>query len=445
MKTINELNVTVVGMGYVGLTLSVVMAEHGLKVCGIEKNEDIYNSLCVGKSHFYETGIQKRIADLVSLNNDDKLLRFDREMNHPADIWIITVGTPLSEDNNSPNLSYVTTVSQQISKQLKAGDLVIARSTVPVGTTRGMVVPILEENSCLKAGVDFSVVFAPERTIEGAALEEIKNLPQVIGGLSQRCVEYAKKFFMLFIKECIEAESVEAAEMIKLIDNTYRDFIFAYSNQMAQISSKMNINFNNLIQIANYKYSRNKVPMPSPGVGGACLSKDPYILQSSARKYNTSADFIIHGRKINESMPVHVIETILGKAEEIGIHSENLKIFIMGFAFKGSPPTSDLRNSITIDFVRELKLRNCNELAGFDQYVDSNTIESMGINYSTVEQGISNSNVVLILNNNPHYLEEPIYSYLLEAQNKPLIFFDGWNQFNNKTHKNIDGVHYMGC
>ena len=439
-----ECIVSVVGLGYVGLTLSIVIAEQGITVYGYEHNEDIFKSLSSGECHFYERGIQGRIAELVSEPRHDRKLNIKKNIDCPSDIWIITVGTPVVGSEKVPDLQYVEHVTDQISKYLKKGDLVLARSTVPVGTTRSLIVSTLETNTKLKAGEDFYVSFAPERTIEGAALEEIKVLPQVIGGINQASADHAKSFFDLFVDECIIAESIEAAEMIKLIDNTYRDFIFAYANQMSIICSKVDVNFNNLVTIANHNYPRNKVPMSSPGVGGACLSKDPYILRASAKKNGSSADFIIHGREINESMPGHIISQVLEKAESLNLNMDEIKIFLMGIAFKGEPATSDVRDSVAIDYISILKSKGIKSIWGYDQYVNRKVIESLGIEYANIEEGIRLANIVMTLNNNPNYVEKPIYAYLMEAK-KPIIFFDGWNQFNSETYRNIESVHYMGC
>jgi UDP-N-acetyl-D-mannosaminuronic acid dehydrogenase len=443
----NKLNkkdavVCVVGLGYVGLTLSIVMAERGLHVIGVDKDDEVFNNLSTGRSHFYERGIQTRIADLVS-DKEHCNFAIKKSIASPANIWIITVGTPLGE-NEEPQLSFMEQVAYEISKYLNKGDLVIARSTVPVGTTRNLVIKILESESSMTAGEDFYVAFAPERTIEGAALDEIGKLPQIVGGFDEKSSQYAETFFGSFVNECVITDSLEAAEMIKLIDNTYRDFIFAYANQMSIVASKMGVSFNNLVGIANYNYPRNKVPMPSPGVGGACLSKDPYLLRASAKNYNTNADFIIQGRKVNEEMPNHVIQMVKERTSQLGINFCDTKIFIMGLAFKGDPPTSDLRNSISLDFIRDLKQEGCVDISGYDEFISVDNIESLGILYKGIEKGFMESNVIMIINNNPNYKEEPIYSYLVNAK-KPLVFFDGWNQFNNRTFRSIEGVHYMGC
>ena len=155
------------------------------------------------------------------------------------DAFVISVGTPLSNDN-SPIIDYVTSAAKSVSNKLKKGQLVILRSTVPVGTTRKIVIPILEETG-MKAGHDFSVVFAPERTAEGMALFEVKTNPQIIGGLNDNDVQKAKLVFEKIAKTILPVSSVETAEMIKLIDNTYRDVHFAYSNEIALICEMLKI------------------------------------------------------------------------------------------------------------------------------------------------------------------------------------------------------------
>ena len=161
-------------------------------------------------------------------------------------------------------------VSTLVGNFLKEGDLVILRSTVPVSTCRNIVLPILEEKSKLTCGEDFHLTFAPERTIEGKALEELKSLPQIIGGYSKECVNIASNFFRYLSPHIVAVESLEEAEMIKLVNNTFRDLSFAFANELVYICDKFNLDTTKIIKDASEGYPRNKLPLPG-FVGGYCL------------------------------------------------------------------------------------------------------------------------------------------------------------------------------
>ena len=218
------------------------------------------------------------------------------------DIYIITVGTPFDFKKKKPNISYFQKSIELVSKNLKVNDLVILRSTVPVGVSRKIAKPILEKNSNLKIGENLFLAYCPERTAEGQAIHELKNLPQIVGGFCEKSTELASRFFNEYTHTIIDVNDLESSEMCKLLDNTYRDTIFAYSNQMALLSEKIGLNLSNLIDKVNIGYERNKIPKPSPGVGGPCLTKDPYILNYNFKKVGINADVSMSARKINEQM-----------------------------------------------------------------------------------------------------------------------------------------------
>ena len=199
--------VCVLGLGYVGLTLATVLSDVGFVIFGVDKNKQVVDSLKIGKSHFYEKGLEELLSKI--LINDTPPI-FDYKINsQKASIYIITVGTPIIKSTNEPNLDYVINASVDIGKILKKGDLVILRST-----TRNIVLPILEKTSGLKINTDFDLAFCPERTVEGKALTELKELPQIIGGFNERSIQRASDFFNKFTNEVINVGELESAEMI---------------------------------------------------------------------------------------------------------------------------------------------------------------------------------------------------------------------------------------
>lgn len=429
------MKVCVVGLGYVGLTLALVLADCGIKVIGIDSNKEIVTKLRSGKPTISE----KDVGSLLSKHKEENFIVSSEIDETDFEVFVISVGTPLNEQN-SPILDYLINSCDEIGKRLKTNQLVIVRSTVPVGATRNVIIPILEEKSGLKAGSDFEVVFAPERTAEGVAISELRSNPQIIGGLSEKSIKQAEKLFEKMTKTIIPLSSLEAAEMIKLIDNSYRDVRFAYANEIALICETLKLDARECIRKANFGYSRNSIPEPSPGVGGPCLSKDPHILVHVSKQFGFEPNLIMHSRWLNEFVPSHLASKIDKKITAAGKNKKNLKILIIGFAFKGEPETDDTRNSSTIILLKELK-KQYSMIYGYDPVVKMEEIERLGAIPTTIKEGFHNADCVIIMNNHKSYTKLDMKN-LIKSTSKPLIFVDCWSMF--KEIQKEGGIVYTG-
>ena len=439
MKDLNVKNVAIMGMGYVGLTLSVVLAKNGLKTYGIEIDKSVVNDLKNGKPHFEEKGLEillKYEQKIGNLKIHDKLPESD------IDAYIISVGTPLLNNSKKPNIKYIEQVVIDVAKNMSKGSIVILRSTVPVGLSRDTVIPLLENYSGLSVGDDFSFAFAPERTVEGKAIIELEQNPQIIGGYDSKSTNICANLFRRITHTIVSVSSIEAAEMIKIMDNSYRDIRFAYANEIALISEKIGLDMGELVHAANIHYPRNNIPIPSPGVGGACLSKDPHILSYFAQKYGYNPKLIREGRNINEYIPIQIVERLRDHLLSMELDISTAKFFILGFAFKGNPETSDMRDSTTIWFLDELKKYN-NNIYGYDALIHKSKIEELGIKFLDTEEGFSDSDVVLFMNNHPSFSDLDPYK-ICEKMNKPGIVYDAWRMFRKDIFDDIDGITYMG-
>lgn len=428
--------ICVIGMGYVGLSLALTLSDIGFKVVGIEKREKVVEKLKQGKLHFYEKGLDEVLERELGKGFD-----FKTEIKEPlSDIYIVAVGTPVNNDKE-PNYSDLRNVSQSLGKVIKRGDLVILRSTIPPGTAGGFVLPILENTSSLKGGRDFFLAMAPERTIEGKAMEELRTLPQVIGGLTEKCGLLTAKLFEKITPKIIMVDSLEGAEMVKFINNTFRDLKFAFANEIALICSRFNLDTSKIIEAANFGYPRAGTPKPSPGVGGYCLTKDSYLLIDALKKKNFKPRIIPAARMINEFMPSFVAkqtERFFKKFKPSAL--EQGKIYILGFAFKGRPDTSDIRFSPSIDVTKLLLTKNKN-IYGFDPIVKKSVIESLGVGYADFEQGFKDADCVIIMNNHPLFASLDVVKYLQLAK-KPVFFFDTWRLHDPQKILRIEGVKY---
>ena len=416
------MNVCIIGLGYVGLTLALSMADSGIRVLGVDSKKETVSSLKRGISTISEKDSER----ILKRTLDETFFVFEKIPDKKIDAFIISVGTPLNE-NKMPIMDHVINASTEVGKNLKKEQMVILRSTIPVGTTREVVLPILEKESNLQSGEEFDVIFAPERTAEGVALSELKTNPQIIGSLNENGISNAGKLFKKMTPTIVPVSSLEAAEMIKLIDNTYRDVHFAYANEIAIICEMLNINAKECIEKANFNYPRNKIPIPSPGVGGPCLSKDPYILTHVASKFNYKPNLIIHSRWVNEFIPLFIAKKILKKLEKFKKNQDQIKIFILGFAFKGEPETGDIRNSSTLLLVDGLK-EKYQTLYGFDPVVKKEEIEQLNVINVNVEKGIRNADCVIVMNNHKSYQNLNMKKLLSEAS-KPCLFVDCWSMF----------------
>ena len=426
--SIRSREICILGCGYVGLTLALVMARCGFNVKGYDTNKKLISNLKNYKPPFFEKGIDSLLNQQLNKNFQATSLVSDIVK---CDTYIISVGTPISK-LKKPNYSYLKKSIKTLSKLLKKGDLVILRSTVPIGTSRKILIDLLEKENQMKVGKDFYISFCPERTVEGNALLELTKNPQIIGGYCEKSAEISMKIFNEITHTVINAETLEAAELSKLIDNSYRDTIFAYSNQMSLLASKYKINFSKLVDKINLGYSRNFIPKPSPGVGGPCLTKDPYILNNSLTEEKINYSLVNSARLTNEIMPKKICDVIYKNLRILKKNKKKIRIFITGLAFKGNPETSDLRNSTSLEILNILKKNRNNSIFLHDFVLDKIKYKIKNFKFIKLEDGFKNSDVILILNNHQNY--ESISYNLLKKIKKNTIIFDAWQMLFEKLN-----------
>ncbi len=427
--------ISVYGLGFVGLTLAATMGNSGLLVVGVDSNLEVVNQLKQGKPHFFENGLESL---LLSLGENNPIHFTTDYSTLEADIHIISVGTPVNA-TQQPDFSQITAVCENLSKILKKEDLVILRSTLPLGTTRKILIPILEKSG-LKAGEGFYLAFAPERTVEGNALEELRTLPQIIGGINSESTEYAAHLFKKITHTVIEVESLEAAEMVKLINNTFRDLTFSFANEVSYMCDEHNLNAFRLIEAANEGYPRNPIPTPSPGVGGACLSKDPYLYANPISSSSFKPGLGIQSRQINSKGPEKVLAKLEKFCTQTNRSLESLQVLLVGLAFKGMPETSDIRDSASLEFLKLLP--SGVRVLIKDFVVSPEAIEALGCTpVDQILDGFNQTDVVLVLNN--HFFNNKFnINDALKRMNKPGLFYDGWNLFNQVEIEAYPGIYY---
>ncbi|MEC8100516.1 MAG: nucleotide sugar dehydrogenase [Pseudomonadota bacterium] len=428
--------IAVYGLGFVGLTLAATLANNGLKTVGIDSNKKTIAGLKKGKIHFFEKGLQEMLFTVKQINP----IKFHTDLSVLSpDVHIVCVGTPVNK-LGKPDLHDNSAVTRLLIKKIKKNDLIIFRSTLPVGTMRNIILPELEKSG-LVCGQDFDLSFAPERTVAGNALKELVCLPQIVGSINKKSSKNSMILFNKITNTTIEVGSLEEAELIKLLNNTFRDITFSFANEVANICDNYNINAFNLIHAANNGYIRNKIATPSPGVGGTCLSKDPFIYSNPLIKNNLNIKLGKISREINSQGGKYVYSKIKRFTKFSKISVKSLKILVVGIAFKGDPETSDIRGSASLDLLK--LLGKSNKIALKDYVIDKKALTGLGYKVISDPVGkvVRNFDAVIYMNNHRKNIEEDVLINLRDI-NKPFLFFDGWNMFNHKEVESISQVIY---
>jgi UDP-N-acetyl-D-mannosaminuronic acid dehydrogenase len=435
LEIYSDKHICVIGLGYVGLTFAVAVADIGFKVFGVEIRDDVLDNLKKSKPHFYEPGLQERLHRVIQSGHLQCVKNIPRSAS--CTVFVITVGTPLDCDGYS-RLDMVESVGREVADNMQTGSLIIMRSTVKLGTTRNIIAPILEAS-----GKHFDLAFCPERTLEGKALVELRQLPQIVGGMSPKAALRASQFFQFITPTVIRVSSIETAEMIKLIDNAQRDVTFAYANEVARACDAIGVSAAEVIQAGKLGYPRTNLSMPGP-VGGPCLEKDSHILAEGLREIGIEPSITMAARRVNENQPYEVVNFIKKVCLQFENFSTKPVITLMGIAFKGQPATDDLRGTMALPIFT--CLRNIFPDAvyrGYDAVVSQAEIRRFGLQpLATLNQAFNDSNLVLILNNHQIFNAMPIES-LATNMERPGMIYDFWNCFKTSDLHLPHGIIYV--
>jgi UDP-N-acetyl-D-glucosamine dehydrogenase len=323
-----EAVVGIIGLGYVGLPLAIQFGKQGFKVLGFDLDTRKIDRLLHGESYIKHVPAEP-IRDMIESKQFDATIDFGRMAE--ADCILICVPTPLT-DKMEPDLTYLVETTKTIAKNLRRGQLIVLESTTYPGTTEEMMLPRLQTGR-LKVGEDFFLAFSPEREDPGNAQFNSGNIPKVVGGVTPACLEVAAALYDC-ITRSVTVSSTRAAELTKLLENTYRSVNIALVNELKILAHKMDIDLFEVIDAAASKPFGYKPFYPGPGLGGHCIPIDPFYLAWKAREYDFSARFIHLAGEINVSMPYYVIERT---TEALNRHQKSLngsKILVLGIAYK---------------------------------------------------------------------------------------------------------------
>ncbi|MGP3912337.1 nucleotide sugar dehydrogenase [Nonomuraea sp. 10N515B] len=368
----DELTVAVVGLGYVGSCLAAILADSGTDVIGIDIDAAHVAELNAGRCRFSEAGLPELLARWAGTERLRVTTDYARAAE--ADVVVVTVGTPVHEDGTLKD-TQLRSACEELSKYLRPGGLLVFKSTVPPGMTRELVVPLLQQRG-LMCGADFGLAFCPERLSEGEALRELRSFPIVAGGWCADSTEAAAEFWRRSMgAEVIVCDSIEAAEMVKLADNWWIDHNIALANELARVCGLLDVDVLDVIAAANSIPKGNgnvNILLPSVGVGGSCLTKDPWMVWRAARDRGVDLRTIPAARAVNDSMPAHTFDLIAGELAKLGKPVAGSKVAVIGLAFKNN--TGDLRATPTRPVVAALREAGA-EVAIFDPLVDEDEAE----------------------------------------------------------------------
>ena len=371
--------ICVIGLGYIGLPTASTFATSGLQVVGVDVNSQIVAGLQNGELHIYEPGLRTLVQ--AALHSGHLTVS---EKPEAADAFIIAVPTPFFEDKRA-DLDFVKSATESIVPVLARGNLVVLESTSPPRTTLDVVAPILEKSG-LKAGVDFQLAYSPERVLPGQILRELIENARVIGGVDHASAEAGRDLYSIFVKGEIVLTDATTAEMVKLMENTYRDVNIAIANEFGRLADRFGVDVWEAIGIAN-RHPRVRILNPGPGVGGHCISVDPWFLVEAAPDLTP---LIATARKVNDGQPHYVVELV---KRALGGKLEGKTVAALGLSYK--PDVDDLRESPAIEAVRLLQEAGA-VVKAYEPFKADARIEDLNI-VPTLGEAIAEADVLLLL------------------------------------------------
>jgi UDP-N-acetyl-D-glucosamine dehydrogenase len=361
-KELEIMKIAIIGMGYVGLPLSLQFARSGVTVLGLDIDQDRVDLLNNGKSYIKHIP-SSDISEFVQMGKFIGSTDFD--LAGEVEAVIICVPTPLNK-NREPDISAIINTARRIAPVIKKGTLIVLESTTYPGTTDEDLRIVLEEDSGLKAGVDFHLAFSPEREDPGNTESQVEIVPRVIGGYTPACLKRAAEVYSLAIKTLVPVSSCRVAEATKLLENIFRSVNIALVNELKLVYEKMEIDIWEVIQAAKTKPYGFMAFYPGPGLGGHCIPIDPFYLTWKAREYSLSTRFIELAGEINTAMPLHVVNRTTEALNTIKKPLNGSRILLIGLAYK--PNMDDERESPGYVLMDLLKERGVN-VAYYDPHI----------------------------------------------------------------------------
>lgn len=389
----------ILGMGYVGMPLAVVFAEAGFSVLGIDPDQRKVDAFDKGVSYIQDVPTEK----VVRLRKSGNLnMTTDFGALKDIDAVSICVPTPLRQTGD-PDMSFINSAVEQLAKYVHKGMVVVLESTTYPGTTREVMLPKLTEQSGLKVGEDLFICFSPERVDPGREDWTTFNTPKVVGGITPACAEVAQAWYAGAIKTIVPVSSAEAAEMAKLLENTFRMINIGLVNELAIMCERLGVDVWEVIEAAATKPFGFMKFTPGPGLGGHCIPIDPLYLSWKMKEMNYNARFIELASEINTNMPRYVVSRVLDAMNDRGKTLKGSKVLVLGVAYK--PDIDDVRESPALDVIALLKKKGA-DVSYHDPYISQIHHESEGWKMETVKdamKSVKEADAVVIVTDHKAY------------------------------------------
>jgi UDP-N-acetyl-D-mannosaminuronic acid dehydrogenase len=421
--------IAVVGFGYIGTVIGAVLADRGWPVTGIDVRQSVVDEINLGKTTVPEPGLNELVSNNVRVGR----LRATTDFGALAenDFIIVTVGTPLGPDYE-PIVDDIKAAARAVGEHLRAGHLVILKSTVPPDTTEKLFLPILEETSGLRAGVDFGLAFCPERLAEGQAIRELLSIPIVVGAVDERSARACSTLWRHALGlESIVVEDPRTAEMVKLADNLWIDLNVALANELAKVCDRLDMDVLQVIAAANSmpKGGHNvNILMPSMGVGGYCLTKDPWFVNHLGQSLGLDLAIPRTSRTVNDTMPAYTYGLLKQLLADQGKAIETSKIAVLGIAFKNN--TGDCRLTPTKYVIALLEDSGC-QLSIHDPWVvgeEAHSVTKIPLT-ADIESAVEDADALVVLAGHRQFHQIPL-ARLADLTAAGCVFLDGRNSFD---------------
>ena len=410
-------DVAVIGLGYVGLPLAIQATSSNLKVYGYDIDENKISNYNLGKSTIEDISDKQLEASLekgLFLSSDPKYLS-------ESETIVISVPTPLTD--YQPDLSYVKAAAETIAKNITKNQIIILESTTYPGTTVEVLIPAIEEISNLKAGVDFFVGYSPERIDPGNDTWNFKNTPKVISGINDESLSKIENFYEQIIDSVVRVSGTKEAEMVKLLENTYRHVNIALINELAILCNMLEIDIWEVVNAAKTKPFGFESFRPGPGVGGHCIPVDPNYLSFKTRQIGKPVRFVELAQEINNSMPSYVVSRLLEKMNLLEKPFKNSNILILGVAYKKD--IGDIRESPAIGIIENIFERGVN-VKYYDPFVDSLLVNTKNVEKEDSFDNINKYDLVLV-----HTAHTDFENFDFSKVSVPIFDATGSNHFKN--------------
>lgn len=411
-------NISLVGLGYVGMPIAVEFAKKGVNVIGFDLNK--------AKIELYKKGIDptKEVGDEVIKNTTVQFTSDEKDL-RKAKFHIVAVPTPVNTDH-TPDLTPVIVASEILGRNLTKGSIVVYESTVYPGCTEDVCIPILERESGLKCGIDFKIGYSPERINPGDKVHRLHNIRKIVSGMDKESLDTIKKVYDIVIEVgTYPVSNIRTAEAVKVVENSQRDINIAFMNELAMVFDKMDIDTNEVVDGMNTKW--NALGFRPGLVGGHCIGVDPYYFTYQAEKLGYHSQIILNGRIVNDSMGKYVADATIKEMIKAGKAPKNSKVVILGLTFKENCP--DIRNSKVYDIIKRLNEYDINPIVVDPWVSERDALREYNVTLTNIND-VKNADCIIVAVAHREFKELGLTNILKLFGNKAKVLIDVKGLFN---------------